>query len=683
MRWLLNSGYIAAMLDSANSSPLAPARIAALVAGLSLVLLAWVARVDNSFGDNHLSLLTSQALIEQGSPRLDTYVDRCGQDSIISRGYGSYLIYNKHYYYYFPIGTPLLSLPLVGAAKLSGADMVRAADVQFWRRIYTAISLVILFSILRLMCRRYVSDMAAVMWSLMTVLGTTAASTIGTGNWSHNAATILIATLLYWTASRLRCGKFPVRAGWIGIVVVMAYLCRPSTVVWSMPILAYCCWLEPRRMRWAILGLLLFAGAFVCWSHLEYGRFLPPYYAPERLTPDGKFSDAFWGNWISPARGILCFSPLICLGLLTVWLPGLRRQGLTWLLVLGFVAQWLIISRFPHWWGGWSFGPRLQTESVPGLALLTLIGGVAVFQFISARWARRLVRVFVGLLAAWGILVHTYQGMFRPEVMGWNGTIDTVPAHYIWEWRYPQFLAAFQPAAITTHRSNYRLRLSHQLRDVPTGSQLYCAGDVADFPMLRKVCREFNADQTLGDVFLFPDFHLRVADRPLYATLGGRKQLAKDHPDMKAIPLRPYADLGTALRAREEGITYVLANALVPDSLSPTTCSYLSRAGAEIPCGAARYSLMLKLHHGKLVWGEWSADKQLRKQEYLGDKLVNMIVDPGKPHWNPYFQFGGHPYTDYTASAYVIHVTDNHDVQLLPMELQDADAELAAAFKIE
>lgn len=677
--------YIGPMLDASDPQPFTwPSRIAACLAAILLVILAMTARVDNSFGDNHLSLLTSQAILEHGSLRLDPYVERCGLDSIISRGYGSYLVHDQHIYYYFPVGTPLLSLPLTLVAKMTGADMVRATDVQDWRRIYSALSLVLLFWILMATARLYIGPPGAVLAALLTVLGTTAASTMGTGNWSHNAATIIIAILIYALAFHTRKGVFPFRAGWIGALVFLAYLCRPSAIAWGLPILGFAFLLSPVRMRWALISLGLLAITFVAWSRLEYGLWLPPYYAPQRLTADAEFSDAFWGNWISPARGILCFSPLICLGLFAVWLPEMRRQRLVWLLVTGFLLQWILISRFPHWWGGWSFGPRLQTESIPGLVLLTLIAGLAVWRRMTVKAGRIALASVTALLAGWGVLVHTYEGMYRQEVMSWNGTIDTAPAHYIWEWRYPQFLAAFQPKDITSARSNYRLRLATQLRDVPPGSQLYCPGDPGEFPMLRKVCREFNDDQTLGDVFLFPDFHLRNPDRPLYATLSGRKQLQKDHPELKANPPRVYADLGSALAARAgSGITYLLANSITPASLSDASLSYLSRAGLAIPCEPKRLGLMAKFHRGKVIWAEWSSNATLRKEEYIGDNQVIMDISPQNPQRNPYFQFKTKTHTDFSASSYLIHITEDGQISSLRMELYQADSEAEATFRMK
>lgn len=655
---------------------------AAMVVAL-LFTLAMTARVDNSGGDNHLSLLTAQALLETGSPRLDPYVARCGKDSIIAGSYGAYLYYQKHHYYYFPIGTPLLSIPLVAAGKVVGADMVRSADVRAWRRWYSGFSMVALLGIFFAMARLYVRDRVAIWLALITVLGTTAASTMGTGNWSHNAATLCIATLIYWMAVHARRGNLPVHGAWIGVVAFLAYLCRPSSVAWVLPILLYAGWAAPARMRWAVLSIAVLAAAFVAWSKAEYGLWLPPYYAPQRLTGSTEFSDAFWGNWISPARGILCFSPLICLGLLTVWLPDMRRQRLVWLLSLGFVFQWVLISRFPHWWGGWSFGPRLQTESIPGLALLTLVGGLAIWEKVHARALRIVFTGLAVILAAWGILVHTVQGMYFPAVMSWNGTIDIVPEHYIWEWRYPQFLAGFQPERITLYRSNYRLRLAAQLQDVPQGSQLYCPGDAADFPMLRKVCREFNADKTLGNVFLFPDFHLRQEGRPLYATLFGRNQLQKDHPELKAVPEREYLDLGAALKAREPNVTYLLSNGLTPASLSAASKAYLDSAGLTLPATGERFGLMAKFHQGKLVWAEWSADKTIRKHEFLGEQQAFMTVVPSNPHSHPHFKLGPAVMTDYAASSYLLQVSGGGTIDVLGLELNHADSEASATFRME
>src|SRR5690606_10451774 len=117
----------------------------------------------------------------------------------------------------------------------------------------------------------------------------------------------------------------------------------------------------------AIKAGLLFVtlqGAFVLFSFYEFGQMLPDYYLPKRLS-GGYFYEALYGNLFSPGRGLLVYSPFIVFAWLCfrysgkLW--GLNRSW--WLIGLAWpILHWVFISRFPHWWAGWSYGARLMTD---------------------------------------------------------------------------------------------------------------------------------------------------------------------------------------------------------------------------------------------------------------------------------------------------------------------------------
>jgi hypothetical protein len=242
----------------------------------------------------------------------------------------------------------------------------------------------------------------------------------------------LHATLL--AVTRDRRGLWP----WIGVCVFSAYLCRPTMAVFAGALLLFLATYDLRRAVKAGLLASLFMALFVAWSFHVYGTPLPPYYSGTRLG-GGQFWQAFYGNLLSPARGLLVYSPFLAL----VWLCRERNSGLglkpSWLLlgVAWPLAHLIAISRFPNWWGGLSYGPRLMTDILPGLFLLTL-----------QAWPRRLGDMrkiaVVGLLAAGGLFavyVNAWQGLFNPFIHQWmsNPQVDHYP-ECLFDWRYPPFL---------------------------------------------------------------------------------------------------------------------------------------------------------------------------------------------------------------------------------------------------
>jgi hypothetical protein len=98
------------------------------------------------------------------------------------------------------------------------------------------------------------------------------------------------------------------------------------------------------------------------------------------------------------------------------------------------VAHWMVVSAFPRWWGGWSFGPRLMTDALPGLFLLLC----AVMS--SARRQNVTAACAVPLFAV-SMWINAWQGCFNPYTDEWNADPNVDVFHqYLFDWRYPQFL---------------------------------------------------------------------------------------------------------------------------------------------------------------------------------------------------------------------------------------------------
>jgi len=105
------------------------------------------------------------------------------------------------------------------------------------------------------------------------------------------------------------------------------------------------------------------------------------------------------------------------------------------LIVLAWpVLHLLSISNFPHWWGGYSYGPRLMLDAIPAFFLFYCL---FVRDLPAGSWALRCI-LATGLLA---VYINWYQGLFNVYGYQWNVQpgVDRFP-RTIWDWRYPQFL---------------------------------------------------------------------------------------------------------------------------------------------------------------------------------------------------------------------------------------------------
>ncbi len=387
--------------------------------------------------DPHGALLTAQSILQYGTIRLDHY----GSEDVLKTRF-SYrvIIRNGHAYYYFPVGTSLVALPFVACARFAGMDMANVPDDLTLQGLLAALSVSLIALLSYSLCRFRLREIESLLLATIFVFGTSIAGTCGTALWSFNfeVVFILLALNLLSLILQKRNSTSGIISFGLGTSLFMAYLCRPSAGFFIVGVLAVL-FLSRSAVAAKITAftLAMFIVIFISFSLREYHSALPPYYQLTRLAGTGDFKTALYGLLLSPSRGLLVFSPHL-LFVLPAGLLVLRRDRMhlifayAWMLV-----QLLSISRFPHWWGGHSFGARLLTDITPAL-LLIAIGTVAGLR-------GRLKVVFVTLLVLTGvgsIAINTGQGLYNRATIRWNfyPEIDPNP-EYLFDWRYPQFMA--------------------------------------------------------------------------------------------------------------------------------------------------------------------------------------------------------------------------------------------------
>lgn len=404
-RWL---GWLLALL------------IAAVIAGQS---------TNNTASDPRGTLLVSEAIAQHGSIKLDAY----GKTLLDSYGY---VIHRKgeHFYNYFPLGTALVSTPFVLIANAIGFEMTK--DEPLIQMVLATLAALLITFILYKTARLYLRQTESFLLVGLCWFGSSLASTVGTALWSHDFAFLFSSTAIFLVLRHHQPKGLLVPA-LIGLSLFLAYLCRPTLALLSPFLLLYYA-LQSKKsalLAAATLGLLLLG--FMAWSLHEFAQILPDYYLPKRLE-GGDFPVALYGNLLSPARGLLIFSPFLLISiLLTIGLT-LRNKTLAKLSLISLawpLAHLLSVSQFPHWWAGWSFGARLLVDALPGLFVGLFI--------CMAELRQRRNHVYAALIISglFAIYINTYQALFNPYGMKWNvePNVDHYP-EYLFDWQYPQFL---------------------------------------------------------------------------------------------------------------------------------------------------------------------------------------------------------------------------------------------------
>lgn len=395
--------------------------------------------------DPHFSMLVSQAIVQDGTIILDAYAEQIPEQFAQFRyqlKYGEAGIT-----YAFPIGTSLLVSPFVLMANLLGFDMTQMADNYLWQKILSAVSVALVFVAIYHLSLCYVNRASAYIISFAVLMGSSLVSTLATALWSLNLTVLSLAFALLLLCQHATSGKAP-NPYILGFLLFAAFLCRPTAALFII-IAFYYLWRYDRALLWptAVTAAALLALS-IAYNYSLFGTLIPDYYLPSRLgdsagrtLPTYTFGETIYGLLLSPGRGFFSFTPWAFVVLIGVLRYGrsLASQRPWFLLALvWWVGHLLVVSRFPHWWGGTSYGPRLLADTLPAVVLLL----AQLAKHIESASSRRLWYGGFSVLALVSIGIHSWAGLVNVNTVLWNVTPNVDEhSHMLFDWRYPQFAA--------------------------------------------------------------------------------------------------------------------------------------------------------------------------------------------------------------------------------------------------
>jgi hypothetical protein len=158
---------------------------------------------------------------------------------------------------------------------------------------------------------------------------------------------------------------------------------------------------------------------------------------------------ALYGNLVSPARGLLVFSPWIALAALGLAGGKGERRFATWAILAGCVAHLVVTSNYPRWHGGGSMGPRLTADLLPAWTFLAAGGFAWSFR---RRWAS-VVAILVVAASCVIAGAHAFSRSQRWEHI--PVTADVSPDR-LFDWRDALVLAPFRTSP---YEERYPIRL--------------------------------------------------------------------------------------------------------------------------------------------------------------------------------------------------------------------------------
>ncbi len=409
-----------------------------LFAILAVVSLTHIWSPVKPAGDSMWSIPTALSILRHGTASLNEYGDlqkEANRFAVITVGDRDYT--------YFPLTTSLFALPVVAVYGLwlTPSDIIakRRTLENVTASLVVALAAVCIYLTGVIFLDRRYCLVLVFIFAYCTPMWSTCSRVL----MQHGPSAFLLSAALYLLVRGGMTDR--VWGGLLGFVLAVSYLVRPTNVVSVVLLSVYVMLFRTRAFVWLFAAGGTVAVVFVVTNLWIFGAILPPYFT-SRLYFGPNFPEALLGNLVSPARGVFVFCPIFLASLYGIFLKQ-RRYALTALdffLMTAVVCHWIVISSFPHWWGGHSYGPRLFSDMAPYCVYFL----IPVLQEVSASHGTRkwvLLSVLVPL-AAVSFFIH-WQGATIYKGYEWNSSPVDVQERpeRLWDWQDTQFMRGIKP----------------------------------------------------------------------------------------------------------------------------------------------------------------------------------------------------------------------------------------------
>ncbi len=393
-------------------------------------------RSSQVYSDSRWTIHLALSVIREGNLDLDEYKPIMTPDDY------AVFTYQGHKYSLYPIGTPLLAIPLVFIYNLIDPNTfemiarIHPVAQTIIASVIVAVTSVLIYLIAKLSLNIKQSLFVAFIFSFCT----SAWSTTSRALWQHGPSMLFLALALYLLV--LSRNK-PWIIQFASIPLAYSYVIRPSNAL-SIIFISFYIFIYHRKyfIRYVLWSLII-AVPFFLVNYLTFHTLLPDYYHSY-----GKFFfptiERLIGPLISPARGLFIYTPVFLFVILGIVLK-LRNFRYNYpvnmldVTILGIIiAHCLLVSIWWMWWGGYAIGPRMLTDIFPYLMYFL----IPVVPLLTSTSAVK-VPVRVGFIAT---LVFSFimqlHGVTTDEVFAWNNIPTSIDTHQdrLWDWNDPPFL---------------------------------------------------------------------------------------------------------------------------------------------------------------------------------------------------------------------------------------------------
>ena len=349
---------------------------------------------------------------------------------------------NEHFVSIYPPGTGVIVSPLyVLPAVFDLLDSKQA--ISNMARISAGILAAAAVSLLYLVLRRQVSEKWAIILAFLYALGTCQWTISSQDLWKNSATSFLLCLALFLLLRHLNCARDFIVLGFVAGLLVTV---RQLSIVFVLLFGAYILHRYRKNILHFVLGLVPPALLLALYNKVYIGSFLDVGYGRSAVKTifeneigfyPGSFIETLSGLFISPARGMFIYSPILLfslLGLILLFkkkvLP--KKSNLRLLLIYSvpFILLFTVTTaKWKFWWGGSVYGYRMVVDLVP--LFILLMAPVVKSGLLN----KRIIRYLFFVLFAFSIFVQFTGIVFWDESWFYQHDLKNAEdMQAMWQW---------------------------------------------------------------------------------------------------------------------------------------------------------------------------------------------------------------------------------------------------------
>lgn len=563
--------------------------------------------------DPYFTLLTSQALVERGTVKLDHYAHSIEPQPLIEKNWHVY--YNQYahrLYYQYPLGNSFLAVPVVAAARCIGYDMTIPSHDESVQMFLAACVCMLAFLLLHLLAMEFMDEWSAFLLALFLSLGTSFMSSLGTAFWSFAFEVNFMLFVLLQMVRSTKDPHYKMPALWMGFMLGASWICRPTAAIFVLAALAWMAWQRPKFFNRLAIGFSIPTLAFLLFSLNEFGQLLPKYYNPSDWEGSSPLLEGLPAVLFSPARGLFVFSPLLLLSLSGFLFAGLRRQPLYLILCGWFLLECAMLGRHASWWGGWSFGPRLLTDVLPALSVM-LFWSLKEWKSQEGKFRYKIISSFALVTGGFGIFVHTVQGMYNPLVVNYNDNpnIDFNHSFYTWNWNYPQFLASEKQNQLKHYEFEVERKMQIMVEGLPRFAKVLWGNPDAELRLILDHINEKNLPEFKGIKFYNSIWQMMQDHVKEFYFTQDADNAVRTNPAFVVEEETSTESLGQFLEKHKQHRVCLAVKDEGSTQLSEESRNWLRSRGSRIDSLKFRDSYLAVIENGKLIAEEMKQGEEV------------------------------------------------------------------------